>query len=154
MVYTNTPNQNTRIMKTKQTEDGERALKENYNVKLKRSKLIDKDSIVPRKGHIVVEVIQEVKMVYSPDALEDLRLYKIVKVNPEDNYQIGEYILAEERFMYLAIQKDVIYQEELKDDNNKPTHEIFWVIIPEGHFKGTHGLSREGVDFLKKKGVK
>lgn len=154
MVYTNTPNQNTRIMKTKQTEDGERALKENYNVKLKRSALIDKDSIVPRKGHLVVEVIQEVKMVYSPDALEDLRLYKIVKVNPEDNYKVGEYILAEERFMYLAIQKDVVFQEELKDSNDKPTHEVFWVVIPEGHFKGTHSLSEEGKEFLKKKGVK
>lgn len=147
-------NETQRVHKTEQTKENEMLIQAEFLKHKLQSDLIDKDTIQPKEGHVIVETLRQVSRIYTVDTNITPQLLRIVRIPENSKYQIGQFIIIDKRFVD---QAPLVYYKEIKQAiemraGEPPVEytvgEYDWKLINESYIMGTYYPSEAGKDVL------
>ncbi len=146
-------NETNRLYKTKQNSEAEYILKKEFLKHKLQSELINKDTIVPKEGQLIIEVVKPISNVYTGQEDVSPQILRIVKVSENSKYETDKFIIIDRRFLdqaplvyFSEIKEGVKIREDLVDYT---VGEYEWRLINESYILGTYELSEKGKEQLE-----
>ena len=146
-------NETNRLYKTKQNPEAEYILKKEFLKNKLQSELIDKDTIVPKEGQLIVEIVKPISNIYTGQEDVSPQILQIIKVSETSKYEIGKFIIIDRRFLD---QAPLVYFSEIKEGVkirdglvDYTVGEYEWRLINESYILGTYELSAKGKEHLE-----